>query len=68
LSEDESITLQEDIDFVVTLINSENKKVRQGNSFKGKLILDLHDLPIGFYYLQIQKGKEQITNRIQIKR
>lgn len=68
LSEDESITLQDEVDFSVILINSDNKKVREGSSKKGKLILDLQDLPTGFYYLQIQKGKEQTVKRIQIKR
>lgn len=55
LSEDESIALQEEADFSLILINSDNKKVKEGSSKKGKLVLDLQDLPTGFYYLQISK-------------
>jgi len=68
LLEDESITLQEDVDFSVVLINSDNKEVRKGGSLKGKILLDLRDLPAGFYYLKIQKPEELMTKRIQIKR
>lgn len=55
-------------DFSISLFNSQNSKVKSGLSVKGKLILDIQDLPNGFYYLHVQKGDELITEQIQIKK
>lgn len=66
--EDETIKLAEDTDFTVALFNSENQKVKQGKSKNGKMVLEIRDLPNGYYYLQIEKIQEVTTTRIQIKR
>ena len=55
-------------DFSISLFNSQNQKVKSGKSTKGKLILDVQDLPNGFYYLHVQKGDELIVEQIQIKK
>lgn len=55
-------------DFSITLFNSQNSKVKSGLSAKGKLILDVQDLPNGLYYLHVQKGEELTVEQIQIKK
>jgi Secretion system C-terminal sorting domain len=68
LADDQEIELTESEDFIIALYNFANQKVRSGNSISGKMTLDTNDLAEGFYILQIQKGEEVTTSRIQIKR
>ncbi|WP_375416206.1 T9SS type A sorting domain-containing protein [uncultured Hymenobacter sp.] len=52
--------------FEAELYDNHGKKVKAGKSEKGKAVLDVRDLPAGLYNLRAGKGKEAISEHIQV--
>ena len=52
--------------FEADLYNNYGKKVKTKKSEKGKVVLDVHDLPDGIYNLRAGEGKKALSEHIQI--
>lgn len=65
---DFSKTKREGEGFTVTLYNGLNKVVRKAKSKGSKITFDLHDLPVGIYYLHIYNAESINKSQISIER
>ena len=52
--------------FDADLYDSQGKKIKTKKSDKGKAVIDVRDLPNGLYHLRAGKGKEAISEQVQV--